>query len=376
MSKTPVLNPYAISLKTPTNLMGIIAAASTIPGILISLPAASLTDHFDRKKILLFATFIFASAPFLYLIVTNWWQLALVRFYHGFATATFIPVAETIIANHFPTKRGERISAFNSATYIGRGIAPFLGGTILFITNYRFHTLYLAVAIAGVTSLVITLLLLSETKTYKNNNTKPVNIKVVTNQMLKGWLTIAKNKYTLVVVFVQACQYYVYGIVEFYLVQYMMDVADFNALEVSVVIGVQVVSMIVFRIVFGRFSDKHGRRLPIVLGCLISGILLLFVPFTTQFVLLFVTSLGYGLSFALVVSSTSPLICELAPSNLIGTSMGFLSTAMDVGQILGPIVSGVILATVFSYMGLFFSLMLLLIVSALVFLFSGVAKKF
>ena len=150
MSKNPVLNPFAISLGTPADLTGIIAAASTIPGILVSLPAASLSDVLGRKKMLLVSTFVFASAPFLYLFVSVWWQLALVRFYHGFATAIFVPVAEATIAEHYPAKRGERISAFNSATAIGRGLAPFLGGSILFVTSYSFHTLYMAVGIAGV----------------------------------------------------------------------------------------------------------------------------------------------------------------------------------------------------------------------------------
>ncbi len=129
MSKDPVLNPFAISLGTPADLTGVIAAASTIPGILVSLPAASLSDVFGRRKLLLFATFVFASAPFLYLFVTAWWQLALVRFFHGFATAIFVPVAEATIAERYPAKRGERISTFNSATYVGRGLAPFLGGS-------------------------------------------------------------------------------------------------------------------------------------------------------------------------------------------------------------------------------------------------------
>jgi MFS family permease len=372
MSKTPVLNPFAVSLGTPSDLTGIIAAASTIPGILISLPAASLSDFFGRRKMLLFSTFIFASAPFLYLFVTDWWQLALVRFYHGFATAIFIPVAEATVAERFPAKRGERISAFNSATYVGRGIAPFLGGSILFVTNYGFHTLYLAVGIAGVSSFVIALLLLSENKA---PDTQPVKAKIATGKMLRGWLEVARNRGALIVSFVQASQYYAYGVMEFYLVQYMIDVAELNALAVSVVIGMQVVSLIVSRPLLGRFSDKYGRRLPIALGCLISAALLFIVPFTTQFALLLAISIGYGIGFAMVVSSTSPLMCELTPSNLVGTSMGFLSTVMDIGQALGPIISGIILATAFAYTGLFSSLTLLLVASAAVFLFSGIDKE-
>lgn len=371
MSKTPVLNPFAVSLGTPPDLIGIIAAASTIPGILISLPVASLSDFFDRKKVLLFAAFIFASAPFLYLFVTSWWQLAFVRFYHGFATAIFIPVAEATLAERFPTKRGERISVFNSVTSIGRGVAPFLGGAILFVTNYGFHTLYLAVAIVGVTSFVMALLLLSENKAA---NSPPMKAKIATGTVLKCWLEVARNRGALIVSFVQACQYYVYGVMEFYLVQYMIEVANLNALAVSVIIGMQVISMIVSRPLLGRFSDKYGRRLPIVLGCIVSGVLLFVVPFTTHFALLLVISIGYGVGFALVVSSTSPLMCELTPPKLVGTSMGFLCTIMDIGQALGPIISGVILATTFAYTGLFSSLTLLLVSSAVVFLFSGIGK--
>ena len=149
MSKNPVLNPFATSLGTPSDLLGFVAAASTIPGILISLPAASLSDIAGRRKVLLFSAFIFASAPFLYLLVTTWWQLALVRFYHGFATAIFVPVTEATIAERFPTKRGERIGLLNSATGLGRTIAPVIGGLILTFTSNSYDIVYLSVGIAG-----------------------------------------------------------------------------------------------------------------------------------------------------------------------------------------------------------------------------------
>jgi MFS transporter, DHA1 family, multidrug resistance protein len=372
MSKNPVLNPFALSLGTPSDLTGIIAAASTIPGILVSLPAASLSDIYGRRKILLLSTFIFGSAPFMYLFVTNWWQLALVRFYHGFATAIFVPVAEATIAEQYPAERGERISDFNSATYVGRGVAPFLGGAILAVTNFGYHTLYLAVAIAGVTSFVIAFLMLRETKVQPTQRTKKhFEIK----EILKGWVHVATNKGTLVVTFVQAVQYYIYGVVEFFLVQYMLEVAKFNAFEVGIIMGVQVVSLIVSRPIMGRFSDRSSRRLPVILGCVLSGFLLFIIPFTTQFWVLTAISIGYGIGFAMVVSSTSPIIVEVNPSSLVGTSMGFLNTMMDVGQVLGPIISGIILASILSYNGLFTSLTVLLAASVAVFFLSGIAKQ-
>jgi len=220
MSKNPVLKPFATSLGTPGDLLGIVASASTIPGILISLPAASLSDMFGRRKVLLFAAFVFASAPFLYLGVNSWWTLSLVRFYHGFATAIFMPVAEASIAAMFPTKRGERISLFNSFSAIGRALAPFLGGYILFATNSSFFTLYVSVGIAGVTTFVIAMLFLAEKKTHLTEFAPDVKSP---RKMFSGWLIIIKNTRVLGVSFVQAVQYYVFGSVEFFLVGYLTE---------------------------------------------------------------------------------------------------------------------------------------------------------
>lgn len=72
----------------------------------------------------------------------------------------------------------------------------------------------------------------------------------------------------------------------------------------------------------------------------------------------------------MVISSTSPLTSELAPPRLVGASMGFLATTMDIGQTLGPIISGFILAKAFGYMGLFTSLSILLVSSSAVFALS------
>jgi MFS family permease len=367
MSKSPVLKPFATSLGTPDDLLGIVASASTIPGILISLPAASLSDVFGRRKVLLFAAYVFASAPFLYLGVSSWWMLALVRFYHGFATAIFMPVAEASIATLFPSKRGERISLFNSATAVGRALAPFLGGYILFATNESFFTLYIAVGIAGVTAFIIALLFLAEKRTFTS---EPATIEKAPRKMFSGWLTIIKNTSVLGVSFVQASQYFVFGSVEFFLVGYLTDIVKMDLFLVGIITGSEIIALVVARPLIGRISDKIGRTKPIIVGIIASCFLVGAIPFTTQFPLLLLLAVAYGASFAAVLSSTSPMVADLVPVTLVGASMGFLSTTMDIGQTLGPIVSGVIFSTNLRYTGMFLTLSLLLIVSIVVFLMS------
>jgi MFS family permease len=371
MSKSPVLKPFSLSLGTPTDLTGFVAAASTIPGILISLPVASLSDVYGRKKFLLAAGFVFASAPFLYLLITVWWQLILVRFYHGFATAIFVPVAQASVAELFPTKLGERISLFSSATHVGRLIAPALGGYILFIAIDNFHVLYLSVAVAGVTTLIMGLSFLTGRKqpTATQGNTEEVVRKV-----FRGWGTVARSRGILMVSFVQACQYYAYGAAEFYLAGYLLEVVHLNGFLTGIVI-MSIIGVEIFaKPYMGRVSDRFGRRIPVVFGCVVSGLPLLAIPFVTDFWVLLLLVLIYGFGFATVTASTPALISELAPKELVGTSMGFLGTTMDVGQTLGPIISGLILATNLQYMGVFPSLAFVLLFSCIIFALFGVSK--
>jgi len=371
MSKSPVLKIFSLHLETPADWVGVVAAASTIPGILVSLPAASLSDVFGRRKFLLIAGFVFASAPFLYLLIAVWWQLILVRFYHGFATAIFVPVAEASIAELFPTKRGERISLFSSATYVGRVIAPTLGGFILYTTINNFHVLYTAVGVAGVTALIMALPFLFR-KEQSNDQTETTEKSV--KNLFRGWKTIVKNSSVLLVSFVQACQYYAYGTVEFFLAGYLPEVVGLNGFLTGVLITSIIGVAIFARPYMGRVSDRVGRRVPIVLGSIVSGLPLLAVPFVTNFWVLLLLVVVYGFGFATVAASTPAAISELVPKELIGTSMGFLDTIMDVGQTLGPIISGLFLKTILQYQGVFLSIAVVLMFSGGVFALSGPFK--
>lgn len=316
MSKSPVLKPFASSLGTPSEWIGFVASASTISGILISLPAASLSDIFSRKKFLLIAGAVFAFAPFLYLLITAWWQLILIRFYHGFATAIFVPVAEASIAELFLTKRGKRISLFSSAANTGRVNAPTLGGYILFATLDNFHLLYFAVAIVGVTALLITLPLHTERK--NPTITQQVEAKETVKRLFRGWKTIIRNRGILAVSFVQACLYYAYGSVEFYLAGYLPDIAYLNKFLTGIIITSIIGVTIFAKPYMGRISDKIGRRIPIVFGCIISALPLLAIPFIADFWILLTLVVVFGFGFATVTASTSALISDLASKELVG----------------------------------------------------------
>jgi len=365
MSKNPVLNPFAKFIGTPEYLLGFVAAASTIPGILVSLPAGSLSDIIGRKKVLLLSSIIFASAPFLYLLITLPWQLLLVRFYHGFATAMFIPVANAAIAEKFPLERGEKMSTFSSITIVGRTIAPFLGGYILSggyilpITNWNYHGLYIAVAIAGTCALLIALMLFGR----ELSRRIPLEFSESKNHSSSAfgkWKEIAS------VSLVEAAQYYTFGAYEFYLVGYTTSIG-LDALSIGIVTGAQLAAIALANPFAGRFSDRVGRKTPIVAGLMLGSLPLIITPFAVSFFELVLLSVVYGLGFSLVTSSTGPFVSDLVSKESYGSVLGFLSTIMDVGQASGPIITGFILVAS-GFFGAFVSLGAILFIFSVFFL--------
>jgi len=99
------------------------------------------------------------------------------------------------------------------------------------------------------------------------------------------------------------------------------------------------------------------------------------VSFTTQFLWLLPISVLYGVGFSMVTSSTPALVSELTEERLVGTGMGFLGTVMDVGQTMGPIITGFILATGSGYVGSFSALAALLLIVSLVFAIANFARS-
>jgi MFS family permease len=364
MSKNPVLNPFASSLNAPEALLGFIAAASTIPGILVSLPAGSLSDILGRRKVLLVSGFVFASAPFLYLLVSSWWQLVLVRFYHGFATAMFGPVANAYVAGLYPSKKGERISLFSSATAVGRTLAPIVGGYILSVTAYDFHELYLAVGLVGVAAFLTMALLLKDGSETQNAGVKTLKGGA---RILQGWNIVAKNPEIVATSLVEASQYYAFGAVEFFLVGYLKEVALLDAFSIGIVSAIEVLMIPVSKPAMGVLSDRLGRRTLIIGGSIVGAIALTMFPLTTNFYLILLAAVVYGTGFSMVTSSTPALVSELTSKELMGTGLGFLSTIMDVGQTLGPIITGFILGAGMGYMGSFVGIAAVISIAALCF---------
>ncbi len=361
MAKSPALPLFIRSLGVPLSTVGYIAAASTIVGIVVSFPAGMLSDIIGRRRVILTAAVVFATAPFLYLLVTAAWQLVLVRIYHGLATAILGPVALAAIADTFQSGRGERMGWYSSATMVGRFLAPLVGG--LLILGNDFHWVYLADGVAGVLALLAAIRL-----PLASAPSEPL---VEAFRQQRGRYgqevrSVLRQPGILATSGVEAVQYFAFGALETFLPIYWSEQLGYPDWKIGLLLAAQILAATLTKPVMGRLSDRYGRVRMIVLGLILGGIAAGTVALSSDYFVILVLMALFGLGLATVTASTAALVADLSPSKGRGGALGILSSIMDVGQASGPIATG-ILVSAYSYLLAFGSVGILLVVTSLAF---------
>jgi len=355
MSKNPVLPLFAESLGASKSTIGFIASASTVVGILTSLPAGVLSDFYGRRKIILSAAFIFASAPFLYFLVNSPWQLTMVRIYHGFATAIFGPVAMALVADLFLERRGESMGWYSSSTLVGRSLAPIVGGVI--IDLYGFRSVYFGCGAAGIIALFLAALIPIKQEV----RSATVSFSAKLREMGKGLKEIGQSRGIMVTSCIEAIQYLSFGALETFLPLYCIAIG-MSKTQVGMLFTIQLTGTTLTKPAMGRLSDKYGRRHMISMGLILGAIALGMIPFLESFWTLIPASVIFGISLATVTASTTAFVSDLAKSGAYGSALGVMSTIMDVGHASGPIISGLIVAKL-DYLPMFLAVAIILLLA-------------
>lgn len=357
LSKTPVLPLFAAQLGASPGEIGWIVIASTLPGILISFPAGAIADACGNRRVLIAALIVFATAPLLYLLVDNAWQLMAVRFYHGFATAIFGTVASAAIAARYPDRRAAMLSTYSSVTIAGRSVAPFLGGFLISVAS--FESVYAACAISGIAAFALGMLLPREAS--------PVPAKKVAMPRFGAALrSVLGSRAIVLTSIVEAGQFLAFGAVEAFLALYAASVGV-PAWQIGIVLGVQLISVVAAKPFMGTLSDRFGRGAIILPGLVLEIAALGLLPAAHEVVGLALLSLVYGIGFAMVTSSTSALVADFAQRGQLGSSIGVLRTIMDIGQTIGPLLTGFVIG-VWGYRIAFPTLAVILALTAIVFM--------
>jgi MFS family permease len=344
-----VLVLFAASLGAGPETIGFVVAISTVTGIFFKMPAGVLSDVIGRTRTLFMGLAVFAFVPFAYLWVSSYEALVVVRFFHGFATAIYGPVAMTVIVGLAQDKRAEMLSWFSSVTIVGNLVGAPLGGFLLTWLSggndpslRHFHVIYGVVAALGMSSLLIALWVMQgrwDSSERQNGRT----LQVLWSQFRIGVREILTDRRVLLTSNMEGFQNLSVGALEAFLPIYAVVICGFSAFQAGLLWGVQIAVTVLSKPVMGRISDRHGRQNLLFWGMFVCAAPFVLIPWFHGFSVLLLLSAIFGLGEAIVTSSAAALVADFCREDHLGSAMGAFGTIFDVGHASGPLLAGMLI---------------------------------
>lgn len=334
--RTPLLPLFASELGASPSVVGLVMGASTLTGVFLKLPAGALSDLFGRKRLLLAGSIVFASMPFGYLGVSTIGLLIALRFVHGSATAIFSPVAAASLSDLAPAgSRGTWLSLFSTAQGCGQAVGPVVAGYLL--ASGRFD---LAFIVSGVIGLTVPLIVArwpgAATSAPEGRSMK---------HLTTGIAEVGRNRLVLVTSAAHAAQFVMNGMLSAFLPLYARDVLHFAGPQIGWLFALQTVTTLAVRPVIGSLSDRVGRRQVIVTGLTLSGLAVWALSLATGRPLVVAAIVSYAAGAAMTTAATGAYITDVTSRERYGAAHGVFGTIYDIGDAIGPLAGGLLVAT-------------------------------
>ncbi len=111
--------------------------------------------------------------------------------------------------------------------------------------------------------------------------------------------------------------------------------------EIAILMSIYSGMQLLFAPIWGRLSDKHGRKPAILLGLLGNAAALIGFGLAKDYVWLFTARSAAGIASAAVLPSVMAYVADITTSEERGRGMGLMGAAMGLGFILGPAIGGI-----------------------------------
>lgn len=369
LCRTPLLPLFAQSLGAGPAAVGVLVGASTLTGIFVKLPAGALSDVVGRRPLLLGGALVFALVPLVYLKVTTLAGLLVVRFLHGHATAIFGPVASATVSDWAPPhRRGRWLGAYATAQAVGQAAAPVMAGYLLARGGFD-----AAFAVAGTIGLAVPALVVWAPPGPTSNGHAAGRRWA---SFRDGVRAAIADRRVIVASAAHAVQFALNGALAAFLPLYAKDRLGLTTPQLGWLFAAQTLTVVATRPLAGALSDRSGHRGAIVLGLAVSALSVWAMALADHGTTLTACAVVHALGLATTATAASAYITELTPPARYGAAHGVFGTIYDIGDALGPIGAGLLVATV-GYTAMFRLAAVLGIAAAVAFALasSGVTRR-
>jgi MFS family permease len=342
----PIMPLYAETLGATYTQIGLLSSAWSIARFIFATPAGRLSDTHGRKKVIMVGLLAYATVSLLYVVAWDYKTLLSFRLLHGLGSAASIPVAMAYAAELAPRgQEGKYMGTLNLAIFGGMGVGPLIGGTLtdMFSLNAPFYVM------CGMTSisLVIIMAFLPESKqSIEINKKRPSVRKVLSNRvLLASFIFRAVNALG---------RGSIMGFLTIFMTSRVVDGGmGLSVTAAGWVLSIGQLSNAFMQQPCGKLADRFNKNLLVIAGGLVSVVGMGLFPVSKSFMHILGARLLFSAGSALMMPALSAIAAIEGREYGVGTTMSVLQSAMSLGMMGGPLLSGV-LADMFSLSPIFY----------------------
>ncbi|MGV6861984.1 MAG: MFS transporter [Putridiphycobacter sp.] len=288
----------------------------------ISRPfSGKIADNFGRKVPIYIGVLVSVLASFAYPFFLSITGFLVLRFLHGFSTGFQPTGATALVADIIPAeKRGEAMGIFSLTISIGYGLGQYFSTAIF--QQFQINGLFVASGLFGLIALSLIFFIKVEPQpktkvTFGNIIPKidEVFAPEVIDPTILMFLTATFS-----------------GL--FYLV--VPDLTEhFGSPEKGLYWGIFTISTVGVRFFAGRFADKFGRRINVIIGLILYLTVGLMCANANSFTLFLSTAVLFGIGSGFVSPAIFAWTTDLANPRYKGRGIATMFIALEIGIAFG-----------------------------------------
>jgi MFS family permease len=344
-SSRVVLPLYFENLGIRTAEIGMLMAVSGFAGIFGGVIAGKLSDALGRKPVIASGLLAY-TIPWIFLMFgTNVIFFYVGLIIEGLTLQIFFTAIYAFIADLFPPeRRGSIMGVWHSLLNIGRTVGQLLSVGVVYAT-FGSDAYFVLMILLHICSGLIVFFFVKELKGFNVVQLGIVDFfrKIpIVFRNFKFQSSIPRfnksvNIYFLASVLRSAGQVMTMPIFTIFLLELGITIP-----EISIIYTIASIVNSFTPILFGKISDKIGRKKMLVLGIFSSGIVSLLYLIVTTFQEVLVVRMLSALTFSIITPIGLAFLTELLPLQKRGLGLGFYQTFNSSGGMVWGAIGGII----------------------------------
>lgn len=326
------LPAYATQVGVGVAMIGLLIAAYDAAEVVAKPVFGALADRRGMKQTMLAGLAVFILASLAYLWVDPR-LLLLIRFLQGVGAAALSAVSLALVGVYAVERRGRAYGLYNSIKGAGYVVSPIIGGAIILQAN--FAMIFVAAAVIGTLAFGLSLFL-PKPKT----DAKPQLEADDDDMGLSSLLTVFRQSTLWPWYLVTVVNMFFVGIL-FGFLPVRVYALGYGPLINGVILTAVSTSYLLIQPLAGAVADRVNPALTIQGGLFLAGMCVILTPFVTGW-LLFAVAILAGIGVGTVWTNTDALVSQQARVGKLGATMGVAGTFKEIGDMLGPLLIGVV----------------------------------